>query len=158
MSGADTDAQSGGQDERLDARSMPEQKQAGGHEPFLVLIAEDEEPIAEAIALLVGDCGYTPLIANNGRQALELARARRPALLITDLMMPYLDGDQLIAALRGDASRDGSRPLPTILLSAAGLKRMQTSSADVLLPKPFNLDDLEALLRRFLGPPPAGPR
>ncbi len=156
MSGADTDAQSGGQDERIDARSAPEQRPAGVREPFLVLIAEDEEPIAEAIALLVEDCGYTPLIANNGRQALELARTRRPALVITDLMMPYLNGDELIAALRSDASKDGHQSAPTILLSAAGLRRMQSAHADVLLPKPFDLDELEALLRRFLGSPPGG--
>jgi two-component system response regulator VicR len=158
VSGADPNAQSSNQGERTDTHAAPEQSQAGVREPFLVLIAEDEEPIAEAIAMLVEDCGYTPLIANNGRQALELARARRPALIITDLMMPYLDGDELITALRSDAARDAHQPAPTILLSAAGLRRMQVAHADVLLPKPFDLDDLERLLLRFLGPPPAGPR
>ena len=123
-------------------------------EPFLVLIAEDEEPIAEAIAFLVQDNGYTPLIAHNGRQALELARQRHPALVITDLMMPYLDGDELIGQLRADAAQDQHAPPYTILLSAAGLRRMQNAGADAILPKPFELDDLERLLLRFLGQPP----
>jgi CheY-like chemotaxis protein len=122
--------------------------------PFLVLIAEDEEPIAEAIAFLVQDNGYTPLIASNGRQALELARQHHPALVITDLMMPYLDGDELISALRADAAQDQHAPPRTILLSAAGLRRMQNAGADAILPKPFELEDLEKLLRRFLGQPP----
>ena len=72
--------------------------------PGLVLIAEDEEPIAEVVATVVEDAGYTPLLAAHGREALELARAKQPALLITDLMMPYLSGAELIAALRSDAA------------------------------------------------------
>ena len=122
MSGADIGK---GQQEK-DADKLATQKtgQSQEREPFLVLIAEDEEPIAEAIAMLVEDCGYTPLTASNGRQALELARRRQPALIITDLMMPYLDGDELIATLKSDAARDGYRAPPVILLSAAGLRRV----------------------------------
>lgn len=148
------DAGKGQQGTDADTLATPKIRQSNEREPFLVLIAEDEEPIAEAIAMLVEDCGYTPITASNGRQALELARRRQPALIITDLMMPYLDGDELIAALKGDAARDGYMPPPTILLSAAGLRRMKVSGADVLLPKPFELDELEKLLRRFLGLPP----
>jgi CheY-like chemotaxis protein len=128
--------------------------QQKNQEPFLVLIAEDEEPIAEAIAFLVQDNGYTPLIAHNGRQALELARQHRPALVITDLMMPYLDGDELIRLLRADAAQDQHAPPYTILLSAAGLRRMQNAGADAIMPKPFDLAELEKLLRSFLGQPP----
>ena len=130
------------------------QKKNNAPEPVLVLIAEDEEPIAEALAMLVEDCGYLPLVASNGRQALELARARHPSLIITDMMMPYIDGVELIAILHQDAVTDGYTPIPVILLSAAGLKRMQAAGADAILSKPFDLDDLEALLRRFLGPSP----
>jgi CheY-like chemotaxis protein len=134
--------------------SDSEREQQKNQEPFLVLIAEDEEPIAEAIAFLVQDNGYIPLIANNGRQALELARQHHPALVITDLMMPYLDGDELISQLRADAAQDQDAPPHIILLSAAGLRRMRSAGADAILPKPFELDDLEQLLRRFLGQPP----
>ncbi len=150
MSGADTGPEVGQQNKRSEAPSASENAQASGQEPFLVLIAEDEEPIAEAIAFVVEDSGYTPLIAHNGREALELARARHPALVITDLMMPYLDGDELIRALRADAAADNHMPPRTILLSAAGLRRMKAAGADAILPKPFDLEDLEKLLHRFL--------
>ncbi len=150
MSGIKPGAGGGQNQETNPVPSEPEKMPPARPVPALVLIAEDEEPIAEALAMLVEDCGYTPLVATNGRQALELARARRPALVITDMMMPYLDGVQLIAALREDAERDGHSPPTTILLSAAGLKRMKTAGADAILPKPFDLDTLEALLRRFL--------
>jgi CheY-like chemotaxis protein len=119
-----------------------------------VLIAEDEEPIAEAIALIVEDAGYTPLVAAHGKQALELARMRRPALVITDLMMPLLDGAELITALRADAVLDDHKPAPVILMTAAGLKRAYEAGADVVLRKPFELDELEKLLFRYLGRPP----
>ncbi|HKB46533.1 MAG TPA: response regulator, partial [Ktedonobacterales bacterium] len=49
----------------------------------LILIAEDEEPIAQAMSFIVEDAGYTPMIATNGRQTLELARAHQPLLIIT---------------------------------------------------------------------------
>lgn len=154
MSGAETEVGSGQQGKHDVTPSETERAKATNQEPFLVLIAEDEEPIAEAIAYLVQDNGYTPLIANNGRQALELARARHPALVITDLMMPYLDGDELIKALHADAEADNHSAPYTILLSAAGLRRMMNAGADAILPKPFELDDLEKLLRRFLNHSP----
>lgn len=125
---------------------------SAGTEP-VVVIAEDEEPIAEAVAWVVEDCGYTPLIARNGQEALELIHARRPALVITDWMMPVLDGLSLIRALKQQAALDGLHPIPTILMTAARRVPPQAAEADAFLPKPFDVDDLAALLRRFLEAP-----
>ena len=119
----------------------------------LVLIAEDEEPQAEILVFVVREAGYTPLVALNGRQALAMAREQRPALLITDLMMPYLDGSELIAALRADAAASGETMPPAVLMTAANMAVARTAGADVVLRKPFHLADLEALLHRFLRPP-----
>jgi CheY-like chemotaxis protein len=154
VSGAEIDADSRRQNRRGITTAEAERAREANQNPLLVLIAEDEEPIAEAIAFLVEDNGYIPLVANNGRQALELARARHPALVITDLMMPYLDGDALIKALQADAASNNHTPPHTILLSAAGLRHLYNAGADAFLPKPFELDDLEKLLLRFLGHPP----
>lgn len=121
-------------------------------EPALVLIAEDEEPIAETVSYVVEDAGCTPLVAFDGRQALELARARRPALLIIDLMLPHVGGAELIAALRADAAASGQAAPPIILMTAASPSQARAAGADVVLRKPFELVALEALLRRFLGP------
>ena len=118
--------------------------------PALVLIAEDEEPIAEVVATVVEDAGYTPRLAAHGREALELARAEQPALLITDLMMPYLSGAELIAALRSDAAAGGHAPLLVILITAAGPAQARAAGADAVLRKPFELLELDVLLRRFL--------
>jgi CheY-like chemotaxis protein len=117
----------------------------------VVLIVEDEAPIAEVVSYVVEDAGYTPLVVANGLQALEAAQARWPALVITDLMMPRLNGVELIAALRAEAAADRHKPsLPVILLTAAGMTRAHAAGADAVLPKPFDLVDLEALLARFL--------
>ena len=125
---------------------------AGGPGPPLVLIAEDERPIAAILRAVVADAGYEPAVATHGRQALELARERWPALVITDLMMPYLGGDELIAALRTEAEARGRAAPPVILMTAAGLHRAHLAGADAVLRKPFDLDDLETVLRRLLPP------
>lgn len=123
----------------------------------VVLIAEDERPIAAVLATLVEEAGYTPLLAAHGRQALELARTQRPALIISDVMMPYLDGAELIAALRGDAAREGHAAVPVILVTAASLAYARAAGAAAVLAKPFDLTQVEALLHRFLGALPCAP-
>lgn len=139
-----------------------EQEEAGGpagtpSAPGPVLIADDEGPMTEMLAFLVQEAGFRPLVASHGKQALELARADPPALVITDLMMPHLNGTKLIAALREDAAVGGYPPpliILIILITAAGARTAMASRADAVLAKPFAIAEIEALLRRFLGPPP----
>ncbi len=121
----------------------------------LVLIADDEEPIAETLALIVSEAGYTPMLASHGQHALELARVHWPALVITDVMMPYLDGVQLIASLRDQAEREGQVPMPIIAMTAGSMERAWQAGADAVLSKPFDLEQVETLLTRFLGRPAA---
>src|SRR5690348_1860701 len=85
----------------------------------LVLIAEDEEPIAQAVAYAVKEAGYSAVVAIHGKAALELAQSRRPDLIITDLMMPQMNGRDLIRELR--AAWKGVTP-PIVLMTAAGQK------------------------------------
>jgi DNA-binding response OmpR family regulator len=117
----------------------------------VVLIAEDERAIAEVVAAVVAEAGFAPLVAAHGQRALELAREHWPALLITDLMMPFLDGGELIAALRAEARSRGLAGIPVILLTAAGSVRARAAGADAVLRKPFDLDALEALMHRLLA-------
>lgn len=124
---------------------------AAGGGPLLILIADDERPIAAVIAALVDDLGYQARVAADGRQALALARAAWPALLITDLMMPGLAGDQLIAALRAEAAARGCPAPPAILLTAAEGARAAAAGADATLPKPFDLGELERQVARLLA-------
>ncbi|MBF6589666.1 MAG: response regulator [Ktedonobacterales bacterium] len=124
-------------------------------EPKLVLIADDEAPIAEALAMIIEAAGHRTVIAKHGEAALALARAERPALIFTDLMMPRLDGASLIKILRADAAAAGIAPPPIVLMTAGGLYEAHQAGADAVLPKPFNLTEVEALLTRFLDTPGA---
>ena len=119
----------------------------------LVLIAEDEEPIAEIIATIIREMNATPIIASHGREAFALAQQSELALVITDLMMPLMDGAELIAALRAKASENGSEAPPVILMTASGRENATSTGADAFLPKPFDLETLETLLRQYLVVP-----
>ena len=121
--------------------------------PLIVLIVEDEEPIAVALSFIVEDAGYLSLVAPHGVTALELAAKVHPALIITDLMMPRMAGRELIAALREDGS--ALRDIPIILMTAAGEDMAAGVGADALLPKPFDVAEVEELLQRFLEGPTA---
>jgi len=131
--------------------SMPPRPLASGTpNPPLVLIVEDEEPIAQALSFIVEDAGYTPQTAADGVQAIALAHQRWPALVITDLMMPHMDGIALLAALRAEAAASGRPVPPAIVMTAASLRKAYEAGADAVLSKPFDLTDVEELLGRFL--------
>lgn len=120
-------------------------------EPVIILIADDEEPIVEMLAAFVEDLGYTPLVAQNGEQALALAREHLPALVITDLMMPMLGGADLILLLRAEAAAHGRAAPPIVLLTAGSARAASQLQVDALVLKPFDLDQLEQEMRRLLG-------
>lgn len=116
----------------------------------LVLIVDDEAPIAEALAFMVEEAGYAVMTAFRSRVGLDLAREHHPALVFTDMMMPQLDGAALIALLRAEAEAE-RRPAPTIIaMTAGGLRHALAAGADAVMPKPFSIDEVESLLRRFL--------
>jgi DNA-binding response OmpR family regulator len=112
-----------------------------------VLIVEDEEHIAEALAFIIEDAGYAVLIAHNGKEALGIITQAVPDLVISDLMMPQMSGAQLLEALRAQ----GKTTLPIVLMSAAGREHIPAVGADATLGKPFEIAEIDALLRRFLA-------
>lgn len=143
----------GGKRDSIGAPHRASDKASSHSEPVrqrLVLVVDDETPIVEAISLIIEDAGYTPIGAYHGRGGLELARLRHPDLVITDMMMPQLDGASLIAALRADAQRDGTHAPAIIVMTAGGLHNAEAAGADAVLRKPFDIADVENLLHRFL--------
>ncbi len=115
-----------------------------------VLIVDDEEPFVEILSFVVFDAGFQPVTAPHGRRALEIARIQWPSLVITDLMMPYLSGSELIAALHAEAISRGASVIPSVVITGAGPEAARRAGADVVLHKPFELDEVDALLKRFL--------
>jgi DNA-binding response OmpR family regulator len=115
----------------------------------VVVIVEDDRPIADYVAAVVADAGYHPVVATHGRQALDMIEAQRPALILTDLMLPFLSGAEVIAAVRAHPNPVRAR-VPVIVMTAAHRKAAQLEGADAILRKPFSIDELQSLLRRFL--------
>jgi diguanylate cyclase (GGDEF)-like protein len=113
-----------------------------------ILIAEDETAIRENIERLLRIEGYEVLTAENGRIALAMAKAHLPALVISDVMMPEMDGHQLLEALRSDPLTAAT---PLIFLTArADRVDMRTGmnlGADDYLTKPFQRDELLRAIR-----------
>lgn len=123
-------------------------------EPFLVLIVDDEEPLTEVLTMLVEDNGYTAMSANQGEAALQLTAERWPAVVLTDVMMPRMDGPQLLAHLRDTAEAQGL-PMPRIIVMSAVTQAIAESlHVDAVVAKPFDLDAIEKLLKSYLGNPP----
>jgi CheY-like chemotaxis protein len=128
----------------------------------LVLVADDEPAVLDALSQVVEDLGHQVVRAHDGREALQLARAQRPSLVVTDHMMPRLSGLDLVRQMQED---EQLRRVPVLLLSAA-LPMGAPTGARACLPKPFELSDFERLVASLLaevdgqagGPqPPGGP-
>ncbi|WP_419815544.1 response regulator [Glacieibacterium sp.] len=112
----------------------------------LLLVADDEFGILRLLEDVLGDEGHTVVIAINGRLALDQAEAKRPDLLLTDFMMPVMDGAGLI---RGMNANPALATVPVIVMSslpeAAIADRCPPYAAFVRKPfKIFSLIDLIA--------------
>lgn len=118
----------------------------------LVLVADDDRDIRELVAFRLSRGGYEVITAEDGREALELARSRQPALAVLDVMMPRLNGYEVTRALRAG---EATRPIPVILLTArvqeTDVARGFEAGADDYLKKPFSPQELLARVHAILG-------
>jgi two-component system, OmpR family, response regulator len=114
-----------------------------------LLVVDDEQFLREAVAMLLGSLGFTVMSAGTGTQALRAARARHFDLLILDVMLPDLDGFEIVQRLRKDRNQ-----VPVIFLTAKDTREDKvaglTMGGDDYLTKPFHLDELAARVRTIL--------
>jgi DNA-binding response OmpR family regulator len=119
----------------------------------LILVADDDPDILNLVRFRLEQNGYETVTAKNGEQALELARERAPDACILDVMMPKLNGLEVVQAMRSDGEL---REIPVLILTATvqdqDVARGFEVGADDYLRKPFNPRELQArvaaLLRR----------
>ena len=116
--------------------------------PRSVLVVDDETDLAGLLRLLLEGAGYQVATAGDGRAALRLLAEARYDLVLSDVMMPYLDGVGLAAAMRADPAL---RDTPLVLMSAAHAGAQAAPHA-AFLPKPFDIKDVLATVARVLGP------
>jgi CheY-like chemotaxis protein len=112
----------------------------------VVVVADDEPHIRELLAAIVADAGAEAVLAADGEQALRAVRERPPALVLSDVMMPRLRGDELCRRLKADPA---TAALPVVLLSAVLPFEPTGVGADRFVSKPFDMDEIEELVRRY---------
>jgi PAS domain S-box-containing protein len=126
------------------AKSGKEATPSGARDGY-VLLADDNADLRDYVGRLLEGEGYHVELAGDGVAALASARARRPDLVLTDVMMPAMDGFQLLAALRGDPHL---ADVPVVMLSARAGEDAQVegldAGADDYLVKPFSARELVA--------------
>ena len=117
---------------------------ASGARHGRLLVVDDNADMRDYLRRLLRGA-WDVEVCNNGREALDAVRRRMPDIVLSDVMMPELDGFGLLAALRGDPA---TRDIPIMLLSArageeARLEGLQAGADDYLI-KPFSSHDLAA--------------
>jgi CheY-like chemotaxis protein len=114
-----------------------------------ILIAEDEFSIATLLRDTLEDEGYTVVLAQNGQEALELLGTTRPALVLTDVMMPIVDGFALCRAIQGNPAYQA---IPVIVMSAINdLPAADGCHALGFLRKPFDLQNVVDTITNVIG-------
>ena len=111
----------------------------------LILIVEDNERNVKLIRDVLGAKGYATLEAETAEEGVELARSRRPALVLMDVQLPGMDGVAAVAALRDD---DRTRAIPVLALTAQAMRgdreRFLAAGFDGYLAKPIDVVELLA--------------
>lgn len=119
--------------------------------PAKVLIVDDEERNRKLLRALVESEGYRTLEAASGREALALAGAEFPAVILLDLMMPGMDGFETAKRLKADAS---TQHIPIAIVTAlddpSARMRALASGAEEVLLKPVDRWELSARLRNLV--------
>ncbi|MFL5927110.1 MAG: response regulator transcription factor [Gaiellaceae bacterium] len=118
----------------------------------LVLCADDDEDILSLVSLRLQRAGFAVATAPDGEAAVAIARERRPAVAVLDVMMPKRTGYEVLSELRAD---EELRDTKVILLSArvqeSDIARGLEAGADAYLAKPFKAQELVTKVQELLG-------
>lgn len=116
-----------------------------------LLLVDDEPGLREAVKDYLQESGFNVQVASNAREGWELMQQNTPDLVISDVMMPQVDGYKFLKQLREDPR---FKTMPVVFLTAKGMTsdRIQGYQAgvDAYLPKPFDPDELVAIIENLL--------
>ncbi|MBN2167814.1 MAG: response regulator [Actinobacteria bacterium] len=117
-----------------------------------IVIAEDQSDIAHLVDYRLTKLGYEVTWGKNGREALDFIRQQHPALVILDVMMPIMDGFEVLRELKSDPETEN---IPVIMLTAKSmeediLKGFDSGAVDYIV-KPFSVSELAARVKAVLG-------
>jgi CheY-like chemotaxis protein len=130
----------------------------------LVLVVDDEKDIQRVASRVIQSLGYGLLVAHNGEEGLELARRYRPELVLTDALMPRMDGREMArrikeesAANQSGGGRSASGATRVVVMTALytnvkyRTEGFKTYKVDDYLAKPLAFEDLRAVLQKHPG-------
>lgn len=118
-----------------------------------VLVVDDNHDLAHSLACVLRLLGHTAEVAGDGEQALQIARAFRPEVILLDLALPKVDGYHVAVALRDEYGANAPRLIAITGRDMSGDRsRLRLSGIEDPLIKPFDLKDLQ---NRILAPPPS---
>lgn len=122
-----------------------------GTQTHTILIVEDDTDSRQAISVMTESLGYSPLACASGPEALELLKDHKVALALLDIMMPGMDGYELLHEIR---KLPDLEKLPIIMVTAkdqdSEILEGYRYGADYYIPKPFRINQLEYGIRLFL--------
>ena len=118
-----------------------------------ILVAEDDPVMRRFVVSLLEESGYQVLVAEDGETAVATAMRSRPDLLVSDLVMPYRDGYEVLRAIRTD---ERLKHMPVLILSMRDreedIVRGFEQGADEYVVKPFNAREFLSRVRRLVEP------
>ena len=116
-----------------------------------ILIAEDDLIMLKTIEHRLKKDGHTVILAADGREALKELEVSSPDLIITDIMMPFSSGLEIVEA----AKKKAGKKIPVIVLSAMGQENVVLEAfqlgADDYITKPFSPNELSMRVKRYLS-------
>jgi DNA-binding response OmpR family regulator len=109
-----------------------------------ILVVEDDPSVRETLGMVLESYQHEPALLENGEQALDYLANRWPDVMLLDLTLPGMSGEELYERIAG---RFGRVP-PTVVLSAAqeGPSRVRQLAGALYLAKPYTIEDLETIL------------
>ncbi|HEY9794748.1 MAG TPA: response regulator [Leptolyngbyaceae cyanobacterium] len=120
----------------------------------LILAVDDDEDNLLLLAYALEPLGCSLLTAVDGRSALSFARSYQPDLILLDVLMPYMNGVEVVSQLREDPK---IKTIPVIAVTALAIaedrERLLQVGFNDYISKPYMLEDIEASVRRYLRLP-----
>jgi len=119
-----------------------------------IVLAEDEPQIARLIEFKLKKEGYEVTWKENGEEALKAIKADKPDLILLDVMMPVMDGYEVLRRLKED---ENLKSIPVVMLTARAQEKDVVKGIDLgaedYITKPFHPAELLARVKRILGKP-----
>ena len=120
---------------------------------YKILVVDDDQDILTTITMALKDVGQTVLAARDGQEAVDVATAEDPDIIVLDLMLPKRGGFLILQKLKGKQALKGKRPLICMMTGNEGMRHKEFAErlgVDEYLRKPFAMAHLVDVVNEFI--------